>query len=170
MKRDLAALNRTIKEFLHHDGYDNIRAMDPWIGLKHLEPDQIWGSDPVHVKLEHLGNLVRGIQISLEKLSPKKGVIVMRRQDKPRGRGLRGAVMAMPAAAAPTAGNHSLEEALGVTTAPAGSSLEAAVEAALEVKAEAAREAMGPHSTWMKGEEDRSMGDSTEPEGDGKGE
>jgi hypothetical protein len=29
MKRDLAALYRTIKEFLHHDGYENIRAMDP---------------------------------------------------------------------------------------------------------------------------------------------
>jgi hypothetical protein len=29
MKMDLAALNRTVKEFLHHDGYENIRAMDP---------------------------------------------------------------------------------------------------------------------------------------------
>jgi hypothetical protein len=72
MKRDLAALNRTIKEFLHHDGYENIRAMDPWNGLKNLGPDQIWGTDPVHVKTEHLGNLVRGVQISLEKLTPKK--------------------------------------------------------------------------------------------------
>jgi 5-keto 4-deoxyuronate isomerase len=52
MKRDLAALNRTIKEFLHHDGYENIRAMDPWNGLKNLEPDQIWGTDSVHVKAE----------------------------------------------------------------------------------------------------------------------
>jgi hypothetical protein len=72
MKRDLAGLNRTIKEFLHHDGYENIRAMDPWNGLKNLGLDQIWGEDPMRVKTEHLGNLVRGVQILLEKLSPKK--------------------------------------------------------------------------------------------------
>jgi hypothetical protein len=40
-KRDLAALNRSIKDFLHHDGCEYIRAMDPWVGLKHLDLDQL---------------------------------------------------------------------------------------------------------------------------------
>jgi hypothetical protein len=72
MKRDLAALNRTVKEFLHHDGYDNIRAMDLWVGLKNLEPDQLWGPDPVHIQRNHMEQLVRGVNITLEKVSPKK--------------------------------------------------------------------------------------------------
>jgi hypothetical protein len=72
MKKDLAALNRTVKEFLHHDGYDNIRAMDPWVGLKNLEPDQLWGTDPIHIRRNQMEHLVRGINISLEKLAPKK--------------------------------------------------------------------------------------------------
>jgi hypothetical protein len=69
MKKDLAALNRTAKEFLHHDGYDNIRAMDPWVGL---EPDQLWGTDPIHIRRNQMEHLVRGVNISLEKLAPKK--------------------------------------------------------------------------------------------------
>jgi hypothetical protein len=72
MKRDLAALNRTIKEFPNHDGYENIRAMDPWVGLKHLEPDQLWGPDPVHIRRVHMEQLVKGVKISLEKVSPRK--------------------------------------------------------------------------------------------------
>jgi hypothetical protein len=72
MKRDLAALNRTVKDFLHNDGYENIRAMDPWVGLRQLEPPQLWGADPVHIKPEHMVHLVRGVQIALERVSAKK--------------------------------------------------------------------------------------------------
>jgi uncharacterized membrane protein YgcG len=72
MKKDLVALNRTVKEFLHHDGYENIRAMDPWVGLKNLEPDQLWGTDPIHIRRSQMEHLVRGVKISLEKLAPKK--------------------------------------------------------------------------------------------------
>jgi hypothetical protein len=33
MKSELEAFNRTNKEFLHNDGYKNIRSMYPWVGL-----------------------------------------------------------------------------------------------------------------------------------------
>jgi hypothetical protein len=72
MKKELEVLNRTIKEFLHGDGYSNIRSMDPWVGLHHLESSQIWGNDPVHVKKEHLACVVEGVKITLSKISPKR--------------------------------------------------------------------------------------------------
>jgi hypothetical protein len=72
MKKELEVVNRTIKEFLHGDGYNNIRAMDPWVGLRHLETSQIWGNDPVHVRKENLPCLVEGVKITLSKISPKR--------------------------------------------------------------------------------------------------
>jgi hypothetical protein len=38
MKIELDSINRTVKEFLHNDGYKNIRSIDPWIGLRQLSP------------------------------------------------------------------------------------------------------------------------------------
>jgi hypothetical protein len=70
MKKELEVINRTIKEFLH--GYSNIRAMDPWVGLRHLETNQIWGNDPVHVKRDHLACVVEGVKITLSKILPKR--------------------------------------------------------------------------------------------------
>jgi hypothetical protein len=72
MKKELEVLNRTIKEFLHGDGYTNIRSMDPWVGLRHLETNQIWGNDPVHVNREHLACVVEGVKITLSKISSKR--------------------------------------------------------------------------------------------------
>jgi hypothetical protein len=75
MKKELEVLNRTIKEFLHGDGYNNICSMDPWVGLRHLETSQIWqiwGNDPVHFKREHLACVVEGVKITLSKILPKR--------------------------------------------------------------------------------------------------
>jgi hypothetical protein len=72
MKKELEILNRTIKEFLHGDGYNNIRSMDPWVGLRHLETNQIWGTDPVHIKRDHLACLAEGVKITLSKISLKR--------------------------------------------------------------------------------------------------
>jgi hypothetical protein len=72
MKSDLEAVNRTVKEFLRNDGYQNIRAMDPWVGLRQYSSDQLWGEDPVHIKDEMFKELVEGVKITLSKLSPKR--------------------------------------------------------------------------------------------------
>jgi ATP-dependent RNA helicase DeaD len=42
------------------------------VGLKELEPDQLWGTDPVHIRRNHMEHLVRGVNITMEKVSPKK--------------------------------------------------------------------------------------------------
>jgi hypothetical protein len=72
MKSELEGLNRTIKEFLHNDGYKNIPSMDPWGGLRQLETNKVLGSNPVHIKKEHLKCLVERVKITLSKLSPKR--------------------------------------------------------------------------------------------------
>jgi uncharacterized membrane protein YgcG len=72
MKQDLAAVNKEIKDFLYNDDYQHVRAMDPWIGLRHLSPESIWGADPVHMREEHLRYVVEGVQITLAKITPKK--------------------------------------------------------------------------------------------------
>jgi hypothetical protein len=72
MKSELDGLNRTITEFLHNDGYKNIRSMDPWVGLRQLEVSQIWGNDSVHIRREHVAGLVEGVKITLSKLAPKR--------------------------------------------------------------------------------------------------
>jgi hypothetical protein len=46
MKTDLAALKKSIKNFLFNDDYSNVRAMDPWVGLKNIKATDIWGRDP----------------------------------------------------------------------------------------------------------------------------
>jgi uncharacterized membrane protein YgcG len=72
MKQDLAALNKEIKDFLFNDNYQNVRAMDPWVGLKNMGPDMVWGEDPVHIKKELMKHLVEGVQITLAKITPKR--------------------------------------------------------------------------------------------------
>jgi hypothetical protein len=72
MKSDLEAVNRTVKEFLRNDGYQNIRAMDPWVGLRQYTSVQLWGEDPVHIREEMFKQLVEGVKITLSKLSPKR--------------------------------------------------------------------------------------------------
>jgi hypothetical protein len=72
MKEDLARTVRVLKEFMHNDDYQNIRVMDPWVGLRHLQPGIIWGEDPVHVKPEHFKKMVEGVKLTLGKISPKR--------------------------------------------------------------------------------------------------
>jgi hypothetical protein len=72
MIKDLANVNRTIKELLHADGYDNIRSIDPWIGLRDISFESLWGADPVHIKRERVPKLVEGVKIALTKISPKR--------------------------------------------------------------------------------------------------
>jgi hypothetical protein len=72
MRGDLADLNRTVKEFLRNDGYSNIRAMDPWVGLRQYEKRELWGKDPVHILQDKYRALVEGVKITISKLSPKR--------------------------------------------------------------------------------------------------
>jgi hypothetical protein len=46
--------------------------MDPWVGLRHLQPGAIWGEDPVHVKPEHFKKMAEGVKLTLGKISPKR--------------------------------------------------------------------------------------------------
>jgi hypothetical protein len=72
MKRDLATCNRVIKEQLHKDGYDNVRCLDPWVALRDVGIEELWGSDPVHIKREYVPKLVEGVKITLAKIVPKR--------------------------------------------------------------------------------------------------
>jgi hypothetical protein len=72
MQRDLATVNRIVKEQLHNDGYANIRSLDPWVALRDVGTDALWGADPVHIKREHLPKLVEGVKIALAKIVPKR--------------------------------------------------------------------------------------------------
>jgi hypothetical protein len=72
MRGELETVNKTIKDFLHNDGYNNIRALDPWVCVKQLDVSQIWGADPVHIRKEHVANLIDGVKITLSKLAPKR--------------------------------------------------------------------------------------------------
>jgi hypothetical protein len=93
IKRDLAALNKSIKDFLFNKDFPTIRAMDHWVGLKNKEEDDIWGSDPVHIKQEHYKILVGGVKITLDKITPKRrresagNATVKRGRQDSRGRG-----------------------------------------------------------------------------------
>jgi hypothetical protein len=72
LKRDLAGANMVIKEFLYNEDFNNVRAMDPWVGLRHIASDTLWGEDPVHVKEEHVQQLVKGVDLALSKIKPKR--------------------------------------------------------------------------------------------------
>jgi uncharacterized membrane protein YgcG len=72
MKKDLATCNRVIKEQLHKDGYDNIRCLDPWVALRDVGIEELWGADPVHIKREHVPKLVDSVKIALAKIVPKR--------------------------------------------------------------------------------------------------
>jgi hypothetical protein len=72
MRAELETVNKTIKDFLHNDGYTNIRALDPWVCVRQLDVSQIWGTDPVHIRKEHVTNLIEGVKIALSKLAPKR--------------------------------------------------------------------------------------------------
>jgi hypothetical protein len=72
MLADLATVQRTLKEFLHNEGYVNIRAMDPWVCLKKLKKEEIWGDDAVHIRNEMYKLLVDGVKFTISKMSPKR--------------------------------------------------------------------------------------------------
>jgi hypothetical protein len=72
MIKDLATVNRAIKEFLHADGYENIRSIDPWVGLRDISIESLWGTDPVHIKCEYFPKIVEGVKIALTLISQKR--------------------------------------------------------------------------------------------------
>jgi hypothetical protein len=72
MLKDLATCNRLIKEQLHKDGYDNVRCLDPWVALRDIGTESLWGPDPVHIKREHVPKLVEAVKITLTKIMPKR--------------------------------------------------------------------------------------------------
>jgi hypothetical protein len=72
MIKDLATVNRAIKEFLHADGYENIRSIDPWVGLRDINIESLWGTDPVHIKREYVPKIVEGVKIALTLISQKR--------------------------------------------------------------------------------------------------
>jgi hypothetical protein len=72
MIKDLATVNRAIKEFLHADGYENIRSIDPWVGLRDINIESLWDTDPVHIKSEYFPKIVEGVKIALTLISQKR--------------------------------------------------------------------------------------------------
>jgi hypothetical protein len=69
---ELATINKGIKDFLFMEGYRNMRAMDPWVGLRKLDVKDVWGDDPIHIKRCHYKHLAEGIRLTLEKIKGKK--------------------------------------------------------------------------------------------------
>jgi hypothetical protein len=69
MLADLATVQRTLKEFLHNNGYVNIRTMDPLVCLK---KEEIWWDDAVHIRHEMYKLLVDGVKFTISKMSPKR--------------------------------------------------------------------------------------------------
>jgi hypothetical protein len=67
MKGDLAAANKVIKDFLFNDDYTNVRAMDPWVGLRSTPLEELWGPDPVHIKECHMHQIIKGVDLTLAK-------------------------------------------------------------------------------------------------------
>jgi hypothetical protein len=71
---DLALLNRSIKDFLFSEDYRRACAMDPWIGLREVPVDSLWGADLVHVRPEHFVPMVEGVRLTLAKISTNGNV------------------------------------------------------------------------------------------------
>jgi hypothetical protein len=72
IKGDLAAANKVIKDFLFNDDFTNVRDMDPWVGLRNMPLEELWGQDPVHIKECHLHHLIKGVDLTLAKIKPKR--------------------------------------------------------------------------------------------------
>jgi hypothetical protein len=72
MKGDLAAANKVIKDFLFNDDYTNVRAMDPWVGLRSTPLEELWGPDPVHIMECHMHQIIKGVDLTLAKIKPKR--------------------------------------------------------------------------------------------------
>jgi hypothetical protein len=81
----------------------NARVMDPWIGLRHLSNEDIWGRDTVHPKEQWYDTMVEGVLITEAKIGGKhkpsedlNNTKKMTRRDSepmesaPRGSGTRG--------------------------------------------------------------------------------
>jgi hypothetical protein len=52
--------------------YDNVRSLDPWVELRDVSSDELWGPDPVHIRREHVPKLVDSVKIALAKIVPKR--------------------------------------------------------------------------------------------------
>jgi hypothetical protein len=52
MMADLDLMRRNLKDFIFKEGNRNMKLFDPNVNLRGLEEDDIWGSDPVHLRPE----------------------------------------------------------------------------------------------------------------------
>jgi hypothetical protein len=48
MMADFEEMRGNFKKFLFHDGYRNMKMLDPNVDLRGLAEDEVWGEDPVH--------------------------------------------------------------------------------------------------------------------------
>jgi hypothetical protein len=69
---ELVAINKGIKDFLFMEGFRNMRVMDPWVGLRRLDVNDVWGDDPVHIRRCHYKHLAEGVKLTLDKIKGKK--------------------------------------------------------------------------------------------------
>jgi hypothetical protein len=83
---ELAAINKGIKDFLFLEGYRNMRAMDPWVGLRKMDVKDVWGDDPVHIRHCHYKHLADGIKLTVEKIKGKKRMASQPESATKRGR------------------------------------------------------------------------------------
>jgi uncharacterized membrane protein YgcG len=72
MKADLSGVNKVIKDFLYNDDFSNVRGMDPWVGLCNTPVEELWGQDPVLVKDVHINQLIKGVDLALTTIKPKR--------------------------------------------------------------------------------------------------
>jgi hypothetical protein len=61
MMADLEELCGNFKKFLFHDGYRNIKLMDPNVDLRGLAEDEVWGEDPVHPMTAAFKKIAAGV-------------------------------------------------------------------------------------------------------------
>jgi hypothetical protein len=82
--KELAVVNKAMKDFLFNEGHRNVRAMGSWVSSRSLEPKMIWGEDPVHVQ-SHFKHLVEGVKITLENIGGKKRTTSLVQTESKRG-------------------------------------------------------------------------------------
>jgi hypothetical protein len=69
---DLEVFKKGLKDVLFSNNLRFGRVMDPWVGLRHLPNEEIWGKDPVHLRNHLYEVLVDGVLITEAKIGGKR--------------------------------------------------------------------------------------------------
>jgi hypothetical protein len=69
---ELEVFKKGLKDVLFSSNLRNARVMDPWIGLRHLSNEDIWGRDPVHPKDRWYDTIAEGVLITETKIGGKR--------------------------------------------------------------------------------------------------